>query len=379
MTKAIKSHAELHSRECRRPPQVLRNPITRRCLNPDKAVANSLSKLAAENPRSMRRKLVLSGYSKADADQIVAEWSKKIKVPLSSRRKKTARVVAKVRPPPVAKPSKRIKYYFVIGAGASVDAGIKTFRGMEGGGKGIVEEATKAWRTHYTGRQPPAANLSSYERVLSVATKRKYPKVLKHVWRIWGTSMAHKKPGKVHRAMVRLQQRGELAGIFSMNIDNLELAAGIRPGLLFMAHGNIFVGRTGKDFVSVEGPVDILDAGGPDMTVTLFGEDSYVKDSDEEKILADIEGSVLVIVGVSGSVMDKMFSRSRPSKIIVVNTNAHDAQMVLNTAKGKRAVPSEIHTSIDDVVPDWAQAPAGAENSAPGSVRAAVGWYDNQK
>lgn len=104
----------------------------------------------------------------------------------------------------------------IVGAGASVASGLKTFRGEDGLYKGV---------------QP--------EDLASVQGFRKDPKLVWswYKWRISGVFIA--KPNSIHYSLVELETAGLLDKVITQNVDGLHRRAGQSEEKLIEIHGNI--------------------------------------------------------------------------------------------------------------------------------------------
>ncbi|MEJ7584457.1 MAG: Sir2 family NAD-dependent protein deacetylase [Acidimicrobiales bacterium] len=106
----------------------------------------------------------------------------------------------------------------LTGAGLSTDSGIPDFRGPNG----VWTKDPKAERTshidHYLG-DPEVRRLSWQQRLVHPA------------WRA--------EPNAGHRALVDLEQRGQLTCVITQNVDGLHLRAGHDPTRVLELHGSI--------------------------------------------------------------------------------------------------------------------------------------------
>ena len=106
----------------------------------------------------------------------------------------------------------------LTGAGISTDSGIPDFRGPQG-----------VWTTH------PAAEKQS-----TLQTYLADPQVRQAAWRsrlarpVWRAQ-----PNRGHRALLLLEQRGQLLALITQNIDELHQRAGHDPWRVIEVHGTM--------------------------------------------------------------------------------------------------------------------------------------------
>lgn len=243
------------------------------------------------------------------------------------------------------------KFVFVIGAGASAEAParIPTFRGSA--------ETTKAGRVAgaYERESYAAAAIATTRPLVKAAVdagKRFYPKkemfsehgidvdtlpwtaiynfdmlqsaprVIEAVAREWVRSIAGRPPNLIHRAMKDLEDKKLLQRVITMNVDNLEYAAGIDRDNVVLVHGSAFVGRTrmrGGNIIGVHSVQEIPD----DFTTSIVTVEGIATPDDDiiaETLLPDMKDSCLVFVGVSGSIVPEFVLRkAKPKRLIIVN------------------------------------------------------------
>jgi NAD-dependent deacetylase len=106
----------------------------------------------------------------------------------------------------------------LTGAGISTDSGIPDFRGPQG-----------LWT-----RNPKAERLASLDHYLND------PEVRQLAWRTRLDSAAWEaRPNAGHLALLALQQRGQLHGLITQNVDGLHQRAGIDPARVVEVHGTM--------------------------------------------------------------------------------------------------------------------------------------------
>ena len=106
----------------------------------------------------------------------------------------------------------------LTGAGISTDSGIPDFRGPQG-----------VWTTH------PAAEKQS-----TLQTYLADPQVRRAAWRSrLASPLWQAQPNRGHRALLALEQRGQLLALITQNIDELHQRAGHDPGRVIEVHGTM--------------------------------------------------------------------------------------------------------------------------------------------
>lgn len=106
----------------------------------------------------------------------------------------------------------------LTGAGISTDSGIPDFRGPQG-----------LWT-----KNPKAERMSRIEYYLAD------PEVRRLAWQSRLESAAWEaRPNAGHRSIVTLQDRGQLHGLITQNVDGLHQQAGVREDLIMEVHGTM--------------------------------------------------------------------------------------------------------------------------------------------
>ena len=110
----------------------------------------------------------------------------------------------------------------LTGAGISTRSGIPDFRGPQG-----------LWTLN-----PKAEKMSNIEHYIND------PEVRRLAWQSRLESPAfHAAPNEAHRALVALEQRGNLGALVTQNVDGLHQAAGSDPALVVEVHGTLHWSR----------------------------------------------------------------------------------------------------------------------------------------
>lgn len=106
----------------------------------------------------------------------------------------------------------------LTGAGISTDSGIPDFRGPQG-----------VWT-----KNPKAEKLATLQHYLAD------PEVRRLAWQSRLQSATWEaRPNRGHTAIVALQERGQLHGLITQNVDGLHQRAGIRPEHVIEVHGTM--------------------------------------------------------------------------------------------------------------------------------------------
>ena len=106
----------------------------------------------------------------------------------------------------------------LTGAGISTDSGIPDFRGPSG-----------VWT-----KNPAAEKKATLQNYVGDAEVRKAAWRSRLDSRTWAAD-----PNDGHRALVRLEQRGNLAALLTQNVDGLHHEAGSSPGKIVEIHGTV--------------------------------------------------------------------------------------------------------------------------------------------
>ena len=110
----------------------------------------------------------------------------------------------------------------LTGAGISTAAGIPDFRGPNG-----------VWT-----KNPAAEKSSTLRHYLAEEEVRRVAWEGRLAW-----FARAPQPTRAHRALVRLEERGQLRAMITQNVDGLHLAAGHSPSLVHEVHGSILRSR----------------------------------------------------------------------------------------------------------------------------------------
>lgn len=113
----------------------------------------------------------------------------------------------------------------LTGAGISTDSGIPDFRGPNGVWTKDPGAAARATLQAYV--DDPALRRESWRRRLAQSEAAAEPI----------------RPNAAHRALLGLEQRGQLRAIVTQNVDGLHQSAGSEAGLVIEVHGNLHACR----------------------------------------------------------------------------------------------------------------------------------------
>jgi NAD-dependent SIR2 family protein deacetylase len=247
------------------------------------------------------------------------------------------------------------RFVFLLGAGASADAGIPVFRTPEYArdpmSSAIVAEAHRSWQKHYAEAELKAddtdhllrlegdggaadtlvnTRINTNEKILSAVRRPKdynekpeYPLVLHDVLRFMQDGMHDKAPGGTHRAIEHVFAQGAGAMIVTMNIDGLEWALDLPPGNVVMPlHGNMFVASnsTGETFALSAGrklkASDYLE-------ISMYEEEEYYLDAQSKALKKELrDGACLVAIGTSSSVLPQLLTGEKIGHMIVINPDS---------------------------------------------------------
>jgi NAD-dependent SIR2 family protein deacetylase len=245
------------------------------------------------------------------------------------------------------------KFMFLVGAGASKEVGIPTFSELDLN-KGAVprklhEVLMAAWdhygmktrvamlkKVRYTGDEAKEYFLETaftdkknvVRRLLTSTANEVYPELVSLVWQFLYGATAGRYPGKMHKLMRRIQDNGALTSVITMNIDGLEIAAGITPETVFLAHGNAMMGTSdGKEVLPVRDVAGITPRMRP--VIVFYDEENLLTIGDSLRIAPDAD-TTLVIVGTAGKVGINYLINMRPKSVIVINPSFPDVSMVMD-------------------------------------------------
>jgi NAD-dependent deacetylase len=202
----------------------------------------------------------------------------------------------------------------LTGAGISTASGIPDFRGPNG-----------VWT-----KDPLAQKTSTLSHYLSE------PEVRKRAWRdrvAWMTTSPQ--PNDGHRAVVRLQERGQLRAVVTQNVDGLHQLSGIEPHRVHEVHGTRWNTRcwSCKDARSMHEALERVVAGDPDPAClrcggilksdTILFEEPLVPEVIEAAMKASEECDVLLAVGSTLSVYPAAYCVPRAkragARVVIVN------------------------------------------------------------
>lgn len=202
----------------------------------------------------------------------------------------------------------------LTGAGISTASGIPDFRGPNG-----------VWT-----KDPDAQRAATLSHYLSDGELRR---------RAWQNRVrwidSDPQPNDGHRALVRLQERGQLRAVVTQNVDGLHQRSGIDPTLVHEVHGNIHRSRCWQcgDARSMRETLQRVIAGDPDPRCLLCGgvlksdtilfEQPLVPDVINAAFAASEDCDVLLAVGSTLSVYPAANcvprAKSAGARIVIVN------------------------------------------------------------
>lgn len=294
---------------------------------------------------------------------------------------------------------------FVLGAGASADAParISTFRGSatESGSaatQGLVAVGLEVARREYPKSQwaNAVAKSTTWQSIFSEETMRRYPKIVEAIAREMLKSTAGRPVNLVHRAIMHLAQQkpSRLQRVITMNLDNLEFAAGLDVHDVMLYHGSAFIGKVGGRIVEMaddgRAPAGFLTS-----VVVVNGQETVPAEMEfedgktlDDVLAEDMKDSCLVFVGVSGSIVPKIVvERSRPRHVVFVNDKQSAVDTVLqHFADAKNKVGKdkvEVFSSVADFARRYApQVPLEVpvaqlpRSNSPEALRKAREWFE---
>jgi NAD-dependent SIR2 family protein deacetylase len=274
-------------------------------------------------------------------------------------------------------------FVFLLGAGASVDAGINAFRTIEYAkdpyATPIISTAQKSWKKHYMATELKnhkvshmvdvenitadiEANgkltcpiervmnlqLNTNERVMSAERRpqiymkggvpSKYPKVLSDVLRKLHGDLKDKTPSHTHKAIETIfKETADGVMLATMNIDGLEWTLDIDPNKIIPLHGNIFVASVlNGGAVPLVGDRTLLDS--DYLEISLYGEELYYLTEQVDRLKSALHaGACLVTIGMSSAVVPPIFSGEKINHLIVINPDSRDVKKTINAFNAKSA------------------------------------------
>ncbi len=140
----------------------------------------------------------------------------------------------------------------LTGAGISTASGIPDFRGPNGLWTRDPDSQRAATLSHYLGDEA----------------------LRQRAWQNRARWIGNDpQPNDGHRALVRLQERGQLRGVVTQNVDGLHQRSGIEPQLVHEVHGNLHRSRCWEcgDRREMTEAIDRVLAGDPDPRCLLCG------------------------------------------------------------------------------------------------------------
>ena len=166
------------------------------------------------------------------------------------------------------------------------------------------------------------------------------------------------RPGRGHRALARLMQRGKLAAVITQNIDNLHQDSGVPQEKVIELHGNgtyatclecsrrYEIDWVRNHFTASDGMAPDCDAcGGPVKSATIsFGQampEAAMQRAEAETLAADLFlaiGSSLVVWPAAGF---PAIAKRNGAKLVIINREATDFDTIADLV---------VHDDIGDVL-----------------------------
>ena len=291
------------------------------------------------------------------------------------------------------------QFVFVFGAGASAakPASIPTFRGNTGKTSEILVAAVRAAEKYYPEivddnrddaelvvvKDQKSGEVKSrlpWSAVFIEKFRTKYPKIINGIWAYWIDAVKGKHPNLAHHVAAEMLKRGMLNRVISMNVDNLEYAAGLPMESVVLEHGSVFVGRDhdirayhSSKHISPKDQTSVVTVNG-----TVLPDDDLVK----EQLLPDIKNACLVFVGVSGAIVPEWIFDSKPAHIIVVDPKKGAVSEIMRGFPddiGEKEDMWDVFEDMEDfvkhIIPDF-KMPTGfaGKNDDKAAVKKAVDW-----
>jgi NAD-dependent deacetylase len=238
----------------------------------------------------------------------------------------------------VLKPAEQILVF--SGAGLSTESGIPDFRGPDG-----------LW----TKVDPEDFNISRYveNRDLRVQGWRMHLD-----GELWG-ARSQVRPNLGHMAIVRLHEKGRLAGVVTQNVDGLHYKSGLEDDMVAEVHGNVRYSHCmscGESW-STETVLEWVEAGADDpacpecagmvkTNTVMFGEMLPEREVRQASIFLAMSDAVLVVgstvsVWPAAEIVMKAGIQSKP--IVVINKGETEADHLAAV---------KIEAGIGEVLPD---------------------------
>lgn len=251
---------------------------------------------------------------------------------------------------------------FLIGAGASKDAGIETFVNMSAAsGAALNRILEAAWssspkpsasdeRSHAESVDwegsirsyffPAGAPGEQLRHCLTTMAARYYPVMMLAAWEFMYNGVRGKHPSLTHGIIKGLEAlTGDdggpvLANTITMNVDALEFAAGIDDISIIPAHGTVLLKQPidtaiGRARASLVNSVDEIRSGKFRPAIVLYGEDVLPSAQDLDNVAKDADGGTLIIIGASLSTGGTLLENMRMTTTIVVNPDSKTADDTL--------------------------------------------------
>lgn len=250
---------------------------------------------------------------------------------------------------------------FMLGAGASADAGIETFVGMsKQTGEALDEMLRAAWARcpKYTDKEirqqaksvQTADTIEKYFFVKNPGTRIRhcltsmarefYAPMLLAAWEFMYRGIAGKKAGYVQNLIAALQPVGApankflMANVVTMNIDGLEYAAGIDPLSVVPAHGNVLFKQKYNDEIGTVIPtpvtsIDEIRSGEFRPAVVLYGENVIPTSAKYQDVIDLVAGGTLIIIGASFTTGGGLLKLFEPETVLIVDPDVKTVNKVI--------------------------------------------------
>jgi NAD-dependent deacetylase len=220
------------------------------------------------------------------------------------------------------------------GAGISTESGIPDFRSPGG-----------LWTQN---RPIPFDEFVASQEARNEAWRRKFAMEEK---------FASARPGRGHRALSRLMQRGKLAAVITQNIDNLHQGSGVPQENVIELHGNgtyatclecsarYEIDWVREQYQSAGGIAPDCRCGGPVKSATIsFGQampEAAMRRAEQETLAADLFlaiGSSLVVWPAAGF---PAMAKQNGAKLVIINRESTEFDAIADLV---------VHDDIGDVL-----------------------------
>lgn len=288
---------------------------------------------------------------------------------------------------------------FIIGAGASRDAGIDTFMEISPAtAENLDVMLKKAWKKcpkysdddqaefaeevgfhgkdikkFFFGTDNPGKKLRN---CMTTMAADKYIPMMLAAWEFIYVSVKDKKPALTHSIIKALEDievvennkvKPILANIITMNVDGLEFAAGIEEISIIPVYGCVLMKQPiGTAFGDARGSwvesIDEIRGGKYRPAMALYGEDILPSTESMENAAKDGEDGTLIIVGTSLSTGSQLLNNFDVKTTIVVNPNRDDVKdtiKILNGATNATAADEDISVESDNDDDEYKEAVHG--------------------